>query len=212
VAGTSGASAPMTKAARTPSVFRRDGDTWTVMCEGRAFHLRDAKGLRYLAELLHHPGREFPALALAAGVDPEDDSSAALDHERGIHVSPRLGDAGVVLDAQARSEYRGRLADLHAILADAERCNDAGRATAAREEIEFLTAELSRAIGLGGRNRKAGSPAERARLSVTMAIKSALKRIAENDATLGRHLAMTVKTGALCTYTPDPRSPIEWTR
>jgi non-specific serine/threonine protein kinase len=45
-----------------------------------------------------------------------------------------------------------------------------------------------------------------------MAIKGALKRIAENDAALGRHLATTVKTGAFCSYTPDPRSPIAWSR
>lgn len=32
------------------SVFRREGDYWTVTHEGRSFRLRDAKGLRYLAQ------------------------------------------------------------------------------------------------------------------------------------------------------------------
>jgi len=43
-----------------------------------------------------------------------------------------------------------------------------------------------------------------------MAIKSALKRIAENSAALGRHFAAAVKTGRFCSYTPDPRSPVSW--
>ena len=86
------------------------------------------------------------------------------------------------------------------------------KATARCEGSEAIGDELSRATGLGGRDRKASSAAERARLNVTMAIKSALKRIADNDATLGRYLAMTVKTGNFCSYAPDPRSPIAWSR
>jgi hypothetical protein len=54
--------------------------------------------------------------------------------------------------------------------------------------------------------------AERARSNVTMAIKAALKRISENDAALGRDFAVTIKTGNVCTYTSDPRSPILWNR
>ncbi len=175
-----------------PSVFRREGDTWHIACDGRTFRLKDVKGLRYLAELLHHPGREFAAIDLSGG--------AATDS----------GDAGPMLDAQAKAEYRRRLEDLREELEEAESFNDPARASRAREEIEALSDELSRATGLGGRDRKTGSAAERARLNVTMAIKSALKRIAENDATLGRRLAMTVKTGNFCSYNPDPGAPLVW--
>jgi hypothetical protein len=51
---------------------------------------------------------------------------------------------------------------------------------------------------------------ERARVNVTRAIAAALKRITAHHPTLARHLAATVKTGLFCTYTPDPRLPIEW--
>ncbi|MGH2750740.1 MAG: hypothetical protein ACRDK3_07695 [Actinomycetota bacterium] len=34
------------------SVFRREGDYWSVIFEGRTIHLRDLKGLRYLSRLL----------------------------------------------------------------------------------------------------------------------------------------------------------------
>src|SRR5262249_8233740 len=36
-------------------VFRREGDYWTIIHQGRVLRLRDTKGLRYLARLLHQP-------------------------------------------------------------------------------------------------------------------------------------------------------------
>ncbi len=44
------------------------------------------------------------------------------------------------------------------------------------------------AVGLGGRDRRTGSDAERARVNVTRAIRAALRRVGERDAELGRHL------------------------
>jgi hypothetical protein len=70
--------------------------------------------------------------------------------------------------------------------------------------------ELAGAIGLGGRDRRMGSPSERARVSVTRAIRSALARIREHSPTLGDHLDRTIHTGTYCSYTPDPRAPIDW--
>jgi hypothetical protein len=52
---------------------------------------------------------------------------------------------------------------------------------------------------------------ERARVNVTRAISTALARIAEHHPALARHLAATVRTGAFCSYTPDPRLPVRWT-
>jgi hypothetical protein len=67
------------------------------------------------------------------------------------------------------------------------------------------------AVGLGGRDRKAVSNAERARVNVTRAIRGVLKRVAEFDADLGRELESTVRTGTFCAYEPDPRRPVTWT-
>jgi hypothetical protein len=92
---------------------------------------------------------------------------------------------------------------------EARAFNDLERISRTGEEIEFLAHELASAAGLG-RARKAGSPTERARLSVTRAIRDAMKTIGENNAALGRYLATTVKTGTFCSYTPDPRFPLSW--
>jgi DNA-binding Xre family transcriptional regulator len=52
--------------------------------------------------------------------------------------------------------------------------------------------------------------AERARLSVTRAIRRALFRIAAVQPTLGRHLHLTIRTGTRCSYAPEGPSMIAW--
>ena len=73
-----------------------------------------------------------------------------------------------------------------------------------------MTRELERALGMGGRDRETGSHAERARVNVTRAIRSAIKRIAGYDPELGAELETAVRTGAFCAYEPDPRRPRRW--
>ena len=62
------------------------------------------------------------------------------------------------------------------------------------------TAELGRAVGLGGRARRSGSAAERARSAVQRRIKNALGRIDEADPELGAALARRIRTGNFCVY------------
>jgi hypothetical protein len=127
-----------------------------------------------------------------------------------LAVRPDLGDAGALLDATAKAAYRARLGELRAEVEEAEGFNDPVRASRARQEMEFLVAELSRAVGLGGRDRRAASHAERARLNASRAIRAAMANLAEANPALGRHLAATIRTGRYCSYTPDPRLPIAW--
>ena len=73
-----------------------------------------------------------------------------------------------------------------------------------------MTSELSRAVGLGGRNRRAASASERARQSISKTIKSVQERIAQSDAALGDIFLRCIKTGTFCSYQPDPDFPIAW--
>jgi hypothetical protein len=70
----------------------------------------------------------------------------------------------------------------------------------------------TRAVGLGGRDRRAASHAERARLNVSRAIRAAMSNLARDNPSLGRHLAATIRTSRYCSYSPDPRAPIAWDR
>jgi tetratricopeptide (TPR) repeat protein len=196
---------PVPTAASTSS-FRREGEYWSVAFDGDAFRLRDSKGLRYLAHLLVAPGREIHALELVAAVEGHARERRRSDPELVVDAS----DAGEALDARAKAEYRERLRELESELAEAEDWNDPERASRIQEEIDFLARELGAAVGLGGRDRKAASNAERARVNVTRAIKAAMDRISEHSPSLGRHLATTVRTGTFCAYEPDARVPVSW--
>jgi len=128
--------------------FRREGEYWTVRYEGSVARLKDAKGLRYLAQLLGHPGREFHVIDLegvgspAARPAPPGVRGGAVPGE--LRVRRDLGDAGELLDAGAKAAYKARLDQLAAEPAEAERFNDPGRAAAAAAERDFLVGELGR--------------------------------------------------------------------
>ena len=117
---------------------------------------------------------------------------------------------GEILDPQARAAYKQRLSELREELAEAQQFHDLGRSEQLTAELDFLTHELTSAVGLGGRARRVGSPAERARVNITRAIKIALRKLTEHHPALGQHLATTIKTGVYCSYTPDTRLPITW--
>jgi hypothetical protein len=181
--------------ASSERVFRLDGQFWTLGYNGRTIRLKDAKGLGDLARLLRQPGRELHVLDLVGGQTPTGRSGDRL------RVSD--GDLGDLLDARARAEYRRRLAELDDELEEAERYADSGRAERARLERDFLTAELTSSLGIGGRPRRAGDPVERARKAVTARIRMTIGRIEREHAALARHLANAIHTGTYCVYEPE---------
>jgi non-specific serine/threonine protein kinase len=115
-----------------------------------------------------------------------------------------IGDAGPALDARAKAAYKERLEDLDERLEEAERFGDTAKAERAEAERSAIRDELARAVGLGGRDRKTGASAERARVNVTLRIKKALEKISAASSTLGHHLKTCVKTGVFCVYRPPP--------
>ena len=204
-----------------PAIFRKEGEYWTVGFGGNAFRLKDTKGLGYLALLLRHPAVEFHVLDLYGGVAGHREAGEASQsgqspphgdedlEKAGIHIAS-LGDAGEMLDEQAKSAYRRRLAELREELEEAKELGNVERAEKAEQEIDALTSELSRAVGLGGRNRRAASASERARQSISKTIKAVVERIAQSDTRLGDIFARCIKTGNFCSYQPDPDFPLAW--
>ncbi|CAN5362564.1 hypothetical protein BH23CHL1_BH23CHL1_23130 [soil metagenome] len=189
-------------------VFRREGDYWSVAFDGHTVRLRDLKGLRYLARLLANPGREFHVLDLVAGERGwSGDASRRVEH--GLAFSSGL-DAGIALDAHAKEAYRRRLTEIEEDIEEARAFGDDERAAQGATERDFLIRELARAVGFGGRDRRVSSASERARASVTRAIRQAMARIHNYHPTLGEHLDRAIRTGTYCAYLPDPRIPVAW--
>jgi len=160
--------------------FRLDGDYWTVSYAGQTVRLKNVKGLRDIARLLARPGAEIHALDLVG--------------------APAGQDTGELIDARARAGYRARLSELdNRIAAGDERAAD---------EREVLVAHLATAYGLGGRPRRTGDPAERARATATWRIRDAIGRIERAHPALGRHLRASIHTGTYCGYQPE--EPRDW--
>ena len=203
-------------------LFRQEGDYWTVGYGERVFRLKDCLGLSFVSYLLRHPGTEFHVLDLGERApdpelarDPAKQLSGSLPmnpeelEASGIHVGG-LGDAGELLDEQAKAAYKARLRELRQELEEAKEFGDLERAAKAEEEIDALGAELSRGIGLGGRHRRAGSATERARQRAKKNIKTAVGKIAKHDPELGRMFSSCIRTGIYCSYVPEPRFQVAW--
>jgi len=180
------------------SVFRLEGEYWTIVHAGTRLHLKDSKGLRYIAYLLKHPGQILRALDVVAGV-PHGALLCAFER------SP-----GPVADRQALSDYRRHLRDLRQEIEDAKEHHDLGRVDKLSTEAEWLERALEEACGLNGRLREVPSMSERARQALTKAVRTALRRIERGNATLASHLARHIRTGYSCGYNPDADCSIAW--
>src|ERR671923_301802 len=188
--------------------FAREGEFWTIAYAGKTMRLRDVKGLRYIAFLLAAPGTDVHVLELVAAAEGSspDGGNPVGD---GLH-SGRPADLGPVLDQQAREEDRARLEDLRSELEEARSFADDERAARIEEEIDTLVEELARAAGLGGRDRPQASTAERARVNVTKAIRTAIKLIDKQSPELAEHLTASIRTGRFCSYAPPGEAPPRW--
>jgi tetratricopeptide (TPR) repeat protein len=170
-------------------IMSREGEIWALSWGERTIRIRDSRGVSLLAQLVECAGQELHVLQLVGH------TQAAQD----------VGDAGPVLDPKAVQSYRARLLELREDVEDAERVGQHVQADKAREEIEFLTRELARAVGLAGRERRAAHPAERARTAVQKRLRDVVRRIEREIPELGQHLSETIRTGVFCAYLPERR-------
>ena len=155
------------------------GSAWILRWADAVVTVPDSKGMRYLAELVRTPDRTLHVSALEALVSDEPDR----------------------VDAQALAgvpaALRVRLAELAEVIDEAEGFGDRAPAFAARAELERITDELQDAS-----RAPTSATAERLRQRVTKRLRDAIKRVAQHDRRLGRHLDQAVRTGMSCVYAP----------
>ncbi|WP_439655971.1 hypothetical protein ACSHWB_26445 [Lentzea sp. HUAS TT2] len=117
--------------------FVRDGDDWLLTADAEHVRLRDRRGLHYLRALLSAPGKDIPALDLAAGGS-------------GLVAATTTP----LLDRTALHAYRARLDQLSdddperaVILAELRRATGlAGRTRAASSEAERARVNVTRTL------------------------------------------------------------------
>ena len=176
------------------ATLRPEGGVWHIEFNGTNVHVPDLKGLWHLRELVSRPRTYVPALTLIGGASEEPIPA---------------GDTGPAIDREALRQYRRRLAELDDELDDAVVHGDAGREAKCHSERDALIAELKRATGLGGRPRRTGSPAEKARLNVTRTIRHAITDLSTRVPELAEHLDESIVTGVSCCY--EPLTDVVWT-
>lgn len=194
--------------------IRAAGGVRFITLDGVDAVLPDTKGLKYLSFLLLHPRKDFHVLELVRHVDQVGAASPAiqagafddltvsftnLDEGQGV---------GATLDRQAKAELHQRARKLASDLSEAREVGDESRIEQILHELEWISEELNKSQGLGGRDRPVNSNAERARSKVTKQINEAIKQIAKQHLDLGQHL-QSVRTGTMCGYHP-PRGQLPW--
>lgn len=185
----------VTGVAASRAELGRDGKWWVVSWVGTTVRLADTKGLRYLAELIRHPGVERHVLDLVDRIE-------GVDVDGGIDRR-LLGDAGAAMDTKARVACRRRIEELRSEAEDALASGHLDRVEELQEELDAVVGHLAKAFGLGGRDRTAASAAERARLNVTRALRAAIGKLSEALPGAGEALDRRVRTGTYCAYEPD---------
>lgn len=168
------------------NIFRKEGGLWTICFDREAVQIPEVRGFHDLAHLLAEPGTEVHCLTLAG-------QPGEMPTGRGTEM----------LDDQARRAYQRRLQEIDEELAEVSSAHDPVRATRLEQEREALVEEVKRAIGLGGKVRKMGDPAERARSAVTWRIRHAIKKLEAAHPALARHLSNSLRTGVYCAYIPE---------
>lgn len=176
------------------------------------FRLAHVVGERLGAPVWAAQSRLDHGRMLLARDDPDD-------HERARELLEAARDA---FQAMGVDVYAQRAAALAASLAGGARVVHEGEYWAFHYEgnvarlrdskgLQYLAQLLRRpgeewqAVDLAG-----GGDPERARQSVTRAVKGAIERLGDAHPMLGEHLRSTVRTGVSSTYVPDPRAPLTW--
>jgi hypothetical protein len=178
----------------TMNVFRWDGDGWTLTYERKTVTVGNLRGMRYIAQLLVERGREIHAAMLRITASSQGPI--------------RVGIGCDILDDRIRADCTRRYEDLQHERELAVRNDDKAKLECIDTEIHALACEVSAATGLGGRHRRMGDEAERARKAVCNAITRAIAAIGRKHRALGRHLDNSVRTGAYCCYAPE--GDVDW--
>jgi TolB-like protein/tetratricopeptide (TPR) repeat protein len=170
------------------NVFTIEDGLCKIVYDGKQVVLPLTKGLGDIARMIQAPDQQFHC----------SDLMGSLVAESGVEV----------IDEKARKKYQEKIIQLQEELAYAEETNNSFRLTALQTEYDSLLDHLGRAMGMGGKTRKAQNTVDKIRSAVTWRIRSSIKKIQQVHPALAKHLDVSVSTGIFCTYSPE--KPINW--
>jgi hypothetical protein len=173
---------------KSPYVFRWTGRDWEVIFGGgRAFHLPNTLGGRYLNHFLHGPNEPISAFDLEVTILPEKGQARARNS-----IQPES-------DPQALREYRAALRRLRAEREEAQAAGD----QEAMARLDSESAALESALQGAGQ----ADTGERARSNVRLAIRAVLARLDKGgpeERRFAEHLRAHLSIGYECLYSAPP--------
>jgi pSer/pThr/pTyr-binding forkhead associated (FHA) protein len=188
--------------------FAREGATWRIAIpDAPGINVAHVRGLTMIEVLLGRPGEEVEAVSLARLEQGEGPTTRRSRDavESDLASRPQANArAAATIDAAARRQYEARARELEELI------EQGLGGPAVEEELATLARQL------GESSERTGSDAERARSSVTHAIKRALAAIKDAEArsggtgALARHFEAAIATGARPVYRPTAGSPDAW--
>jgi|TARA_B100000315_G_scaffold259748_1_gene317002 hypothetical protein len=206
--------------------FSLSGNIWVITYADETIRLQDSLGLKYIHYLLLHPEKEIFALELKREINPvflfkDQDGYERLGNEEvskllieGKLRSMPTGTSGAkeeILDDQAVKEYKDELKRLTIKLNDAEELSQDEEAEEIRKKIEILMKQLSAGHDHHGQPREFTDESEKARVSVSKAVRASLEKIKDDKTglpALWRHFCSTLSAGISCSYKPE--KPMPW--
>lgn len=192
--------------------FRRDGDHWIVVFDGKRSAIRDSVGMRHIAFLLANPNRDILVMDLAQRSRAPGLRAMPATGENlrapgnTLRANSSTGDSGRVIDGRTEADLRRAMAEIERELASGGL--DGDQASQQRTKLAGIQSYLHKATGIGGRHRRLGDDGERARKTVASAMRAALTKISATNPTLADHLRANITTGRYCKY--HPAKPFRW--
>jgi TolB-like protein/Tfp pilus assembly protein PilF len=181
-------SAPPKKETGQMHLFQKESGLWLCCYDDHSVRISDSKGFNDLAKLISVPNHPIHCSELMG-------SSLSAEKEQ-------------LFDEKAKKNYRKKILELQQELSEAENNNDHVKANKIQQEYDALLNYLSKSLGLQGKVRHTNNPVEKARTAVTWRIRKAIQKIEQSHPALGKHFAVSVKTGTFCTYNPE--RPTSW--
>jgi hypothetical protein len=183
--------------------FRRTGEYWTIVFEGKQVTLKDSTGLRYIRRLIEMPHESIDALELSNHARPTARNQRTAEADALTKTSVTAS-ALPLLDRLSISQIK---AALGAALEKASSSVDPEERAEAKEQAERLSRHL-RESTYAGRPKLSGGDAEKARKAVSNAISRAIGSVSKVHAALAMHFRKAVNTGRRISYNPE--SGVVW--
>jgi hypothetical protein len=198
----------LVKQSEVKYMFRRDGDQWEMVFDGKSNKYSDTFGMRYINLLVHSSKpvsvQDIEAITNRGRGPGEDQRNASSEcHEEGLHeesVQYATDESEIKEKRLQLTECRRRLEAAPLNSAEYKEMNRA---------VEFLQEWFVENTAGGKPRRASHDPGEKARQRITQAFNKAFDRIERNDQAAANYLRKQIKVNARAGRYDQPDS-IEW--